>query len=172
MIQNSVLRCGVRREEEIEARLSNEGIYELYRFCRQLPMQHVSHAVVPHGQKKMAPPRGAEPSRVTDTGPVRRERSGRKGGRRNIRCADAAYMGRGMARLACMGHAGHAHGACRSGLLFVIKGRLHRCVRLPRVQCAGKHRRALKSGGCGQAMCRFSKWSSAASSSPRCSIRQ
>jgi hypothetical protein len=35
MIRSSVLRYGVRREEEIGARLSNEDIYELYRSDRQ-----------------------------------------------------------------------------------------------------------------------------------------
>ncbi len=35
MILGSVLRYGVRREEEIGARLSNEDIYELYRIDRQ-----------------------------------------------------------------------------------------------------------------------------------------
>ncbi len=35
MIRGSVLRYGVRREEEIGARLSNEAIYELDWFSRQ-----------------------------------------------------------------------------------------------------------------------------------------
>lgn len=60
MIRNSVLRCGVRREEEIGARLSNECIYELYCFGRQSRNWHVSHAFL-HGRKagkKKAPLEG------------------------------------------------------------------------------------------------------------------
>jgi hypothetical protein len=60
MIRSSVLRCGVRREEEIGARLSNECIYELYCFSRQSRNRHVSHAFL-HGHaagKKKAPLEG------------------------------------------------------------------------------------------------------------------
>ena len=59
MIRSPVLRCGVRREEEIGARLSNEDIYECAQPDRQSPIEHASHAFV--WGKEMAPPRGAEP---------------------------------------------------------------------------------------------------------------
>lgn len=87
MILSPVLRYGVRREEEIGARLSNEDIYELYRFDRQSQKRHASYAllqgtVMPENKKK-GPARGESGAlRGTDQGSVRRERSGRKGGRR------------------------------------------------------------------------------------------
>ena len=87
MILSPLLRYGVRREEEIGARLSNEtymnstGLIDnpetdmsAMRFCGGLSQRRT---------KKKGPARGESGAlRRTGQGPVRRERSGRKGGRR------------------------------------------------------------------------------------------
>jgi len=96
-ILSPVLRCGVRREEEIGARLSNEAYMNstdlidnpetdmsAMRFCR---------AGAALRAKKKGSARGESGAlRRTGRGPARRERSGRKGGRRNTRC-DEGHIG-------------------------------------------------------------------------------
>lgn len=112
-ILGPVSRCGVRREEEIGARLSDgsymnstglidnpESDMSAMRFCRAWSNQK---------GKKKGPARGESRAlRRTGTRPVRRERSGRKGGRRNTRCDGWAYRGDVAVRQSASGYVCHA----------------------------------------------------------------
>ena len=114
MILSPVSRCGVRREEEIEARLS-DGCYMNSTDLIDNPETDMSamrfcEGPLCAGTKKKGPARGESRAlRGTGQEPVRRERSGRKGGRRNTRCDDWAYRGAGAARQSTNGYASHAN---------------------------------------------------------------
>ena len=118
MILSPVSRCGVRREEEIEARLS-DGCYMNSTDLIDNPETDMSamrfcEGPLCAGTKKKGPARGESRAlRGTGQEPVRRERSGRKGGRRNTRCDGWAYRGRGPARQSAKGYASHANFAWR-----------------------------------------------------------
>ena len=87
MILSPVLRCGVRREEEIGARLSNKA-YMNSTGSIDNPDTDMSAMRFWEGwlcsrAKEKGPARGESGAQgMTGQGPVRRERSGRKGGRR------------------------------------------------------------------------------------------
>jgi hypothetical protein len=113
MILSPVSRCGVRREEEIGARLS-DGFHMNSTDLIDNPETDMSAMRFCEGSicirtKKKGPARGESRAlRRTGQEPVRRERSGRKGGRRNTRCDDWAYRGAGASRQSTNGYASHA----------------------------------------------------------------
>ncbi len=161
MILSPVSRCGVRREEEIGARLSDglnmnstdlidnpDGDMSAMRFrggwlCGRafsaggFPKRKTAATSAGHPPgKRKGPARGESGAlRGTDQRPVRRERSGRKGGRRNTRCDDGAYRGQQLIRQPGCGYASYASGACARIFPNNINGRLlaatgcHRAIR-------------------------------------------
>ena len=143
MILSPVSRCGVRREEEIGARLSDgfnmnstglvdnpDADMSAMRFCggliwgRTLSVAAFSQRNT-RSVKRKGPARGESGAlRGTDQRPVRRERSRRKGGRRNTRCDKGAYRGGSLIRQPGLGYASHALVACQGKFLNEINIRL------------------------------------------------
>jgi len=157
MILSPLPRCGVRREEEIGARLSDDPYMNstclvdnpdadmsAMRFCGGLlcgrafapfgrRARSSGRRLMPTGGQKKGPARGESGAlRGTDQGSVRRERSGRKGGRRNTRCDERRYRGHPAGRQPDSRYVSHALCACEK--IFSSK------IRVPLRTATGCHR--------------------------------
>lgn len=123
-IQSSVLRYTVRREEEIEARLSNALLMYSTGLVgnptKHMPAMHLCIAGENCAQKRPRSRGERSPRSSKPCGSLRRERSGRKGGRRNTRCDVAAYRMRAQDEELVKGNVSHAPYACSGQKSFII----------------------------------------------------
>lgn len=127
-IQSSVLRYTVRREEEIGARLSNKPLMYstglVGNDVKHMSAMHLCIGTQGRRQKERLRSRGERSLRSSKPcSSLRRERSGRKGGRRNTRCDVAVYRVRAEDEELVKGNVSHAPYACSGQKSFIIKGR-------------------------------------------------